>query len=96
MRTYVQSILNAEKTSLLRNQAGRIDVRLINAWPREAKPSRSRFETLKAAYVKARYSRHYHISVEELNWLAERVTAPAAAVEQVCYSRIAQLEREAR
>lgn len=82
--------------SFLRTQAERIDPRLIEAWPREMRADRSRFEKLKEAYVKARYLRHYRITEEELTWLAERITALAAAVEQVCRDRIGQLERDAR
>jgi predicted nucleotidyltransferase len=40
----------------LRTQAERLDMRLVDAWPRELKADRSRFEKLKEAYVKARYS----------------------------------------
>jgi HEPN domain-containing protein len=45
----------------LRTQAERIDPRLIDVWPRETKADRARFEKLKEAYVKARYSKHYRI-----------------------------------
>jgi len=79
----------------LRTQAERIDPRLIDSWPREVRADRSRFEKLKEAYVKARYSRHYRITVEELTWLAERVTDLSVAVEQVCRDRIEKLERDA-
>jgi HEPN domain-containing protein len=51
----------------LRTQAERIDQRLIQVWPRETKTDRGRFEKLKEAYVKARYSRHYRITEEELS-----------------------------
>ena len=54
----------------LRTQAERIDMRLVDAWPRELKVDRSRFEKLKEAYVKARYSKHYRITEEELLWAA--------------------------
>jgi predicted nucleotidyltransferase/HEPN domain-containing protein len=40
----------------LRTQAERIDPSLIEVWPRETKADRARFEKLKDAYVKARYS----------------------------------------
>src|SRR5690606_36494828 len=49
----------------LRTQAERLDMRLVDAWPRELRPDRARFEKLKEAYVKARYSKHYRISEEE-------------------------------
>ncbi|MGL3822179.1 nucleotidyltransferase and HEPN domain-containing protein [Sphingopyxis sp. R3-92] len=41
----------------LRTQAERIDMRLLDAWPRETRADRARFEKLKEAYVKARYSK---------------------------------------
>jgi predicted nucleotidyltransferase/HEPN domain-containing protein len=77
----------------LRTQAERIDQRLIDVWPRETKPERARFEKLKEAYVKARYSKHYRITEEELSWLAERVEALGQTVEVICAERIAELER---
>lgn len=79
----------------LSTQAERIDPRLIEVWPRETKTDRSRFEKLKEAYVKARYSKHYRISEEELAWLGERVEALGRVVQVICEERIAQLERSA-
>ncbi|MGQ0280384.1 HEPN domain-containing protein [Sphingopyxis sp. Q841] len=76
----------------LRTQAERIDMRLVDAWPREMKADRSRFEKLKEAYVKARYSKHYRITEEELRWLGERVEELGRAVHAVCSERIAALE----
>ena len=80
----------------LRTQAERIDPRLIDAWPRETKADRSRFEKLKEAYVKARYSRHYRVSAEELAWLSERIDCLSKAVEVICADRIEALERMVR
>src|SRR3546814_2011681 len=82
--------------AFLRTQAERLDTRLIVAWPRETKADRSRFEKLKEAYIKARYSKHYRISEDELTWLGARVEALAAIVESICSERIAQLEETAR
>jgi predicted nucleotidyltransferase/HEPN domain-containing protein len=82
--------------AFLRTQAERMDERLAEAWPRETKADRSRFEKLKEAYIKARYSKHYRISVEELAWLGSRVDALAAIVREVCTSRISELEETAR
>jgi len=79
----------------LRTQAERIDPRLVDAWPRDNRADRSRFEKLKEAYVKARYSKHYRISEEELAWLSERVEALGQAVQVVCEERIAALEQSA-
>ncbi len=80
----------------LRTQAERLDMRLVDAWPRELKADRSRFEKLKEAYVKARYSKHYRISEDELAWLAERVEALGRAVQTICSERIAELESRIR
>ena len=77
----------------LRTQAERIDPRLIDVWPRETKADRARFEKLKEAYVKARYSKHYRIGEDELAWLGERVEALGHVVEVVCAEHIAQLQR---
>jgi predicted nucleotidyltransferase/HEPN domain-containing protein len=79
----------------LRTQAERIDPRLVDAWPRDNRIDRSRFEKLKEAYVKARYSKHYKISEEELAWLSERVEVLGQAVQVICEERIAALEQSA-
>lgn len=80
----------------LRTQAERINQRLIDAWPRETKTDRAQFEKLKEAYIKARYSKFYRISEEQLAWLGERVEKLAVIVETICTERIAQLELTAR
>jgi predicted nucleotidyltransferase/HEPN domain-containing protein len=79
----------------LRTQAERIDPRLIDAWPRDNRTDRSRFEKLKEAYVKARYSKHYRITAEELVWLGERVEELGRVVQVICEEHIAVLERSA-
>ena len=79
----------------LRTQAERIDPRLIEAWPRETKLDRARFEKLKAAYIKARYSKHYRITDDELAWLGEHVEALGRVVEVICTEHIEALERSA-
>lgn len=80
----------------LRTQAERIDPRLIEVWPRETRGDRARFEKLKDAYVKARYSKHYRITEDELAWLGERVEALGQVVETICAERIEELERSVR
>lgn len=78
--------------AFLRTQAERIDMRLVDAWPRERREDRALFEKLKEAYVKARYSKHYRISQEELFRLNENVSALGQAVHAVCLDRISELE----
>jgi predicted transcriptional regulator len=53
---------------------------------------RAMFEKLKDAYVKARYSKHYRISEEELAWLGERVEELGRAVHEVCSERLSVLQ----
>jgi len=77
----------------LRSLAEDVDKRLIEAWPREQKIDRRRFETLKRAYVEARYSDQYDISVEDLDALAASARRLRDLVAQVCEKRIAQLRR---
>jgi predicted nucleotidyltransferase/HEPN domain-containing protein len=80
----------------LRTQAERIDPRLIDAWPRDSRSDRGRFEKLKEAYVKARYSKHYRIGEEELVWLSERIEVLGQAVQVICGERINALDGTAR
>jgi predicted nucleotidyltransferase/HEPN domain-containing protein len=82
--------------AFLRTQAERIDRRLVYIWPKDTKRERSLFEKLKAAYVKARYSKHYRISEDELTWLGERVEELGQVVHLVCSERIAMLEAQAK
>jgi predicted nucleotidyltransferase/HEPN domain-containing protein len=79
----------------LRTQAERIDMRLVDVWPRELKADRARFEKLKEAYVKARYSKHYRITEADLLWLAGRVEELGRAVHVICSERIAELKARA-
>lgn len=53
------------------------------------------FQKLKEAYTKARYSKHYRINEEELNWLGARVEELGRVVHQVCTAKIAELEQAA-
>lgn len=81
--------------AFLRTQAERLDMRLVDAWPRELKSDRRHFEKLKEAYVKARYSKHYRITGEELRWLGKRVEELGRAVHAICSERLEQLRRTA-
>ncbi|MBT2189412.1 hypothetical protein [Sphingobium nicotianae] len=49
----------------------------------------------KDAYVKARYSKHYRISKDELEWLGQHVEELGQAVHDVCKKRIAELRSQA-
>jgi hypothetical protein len=76
--------------------AEQLEPRLIVAWPREMRTDRAHFEKLKDAYIKARYSKHYAISVGELEWLGARVGVLGRIAGEVCAERIAVLEEAAR
>lgn len=80
--------------AFLRAQAEKVDARLTHVWPL-GRRERALFATLKEAYVKARYSKHYRITMEELTWLAEQIEELGRVVHAVCSDRIAELEREA-
>ena len=79
----------------LRTQAERIDRRLTYVWPSDSRKQRAMFEKLKEAYVKARYSKHYRISEEELAWLGEQIEDLGRVVHIICIERIAALEDQA-
>ncbi len=73
----------------LRSQAESVDARLIPVWPRDTKFARRCFALLNRAYVDARYSPHYEITLEELAWLVERVSALQDIVAAICTERLA-------
>lgn len=77
--------------AFLRALGERLDRRLVGIWPNATRKERAMFQKLKEAYVKARYSRHYRISEEELAWLSARVEALGQAVHQICTERIDEL-----
>jgi len=75
----------------LRTQAERLDGKLSMVWPSDTRHDRAMFGKLKDAYVKARYSKHYRISEEELTWLGARVEELGQVVHTVCTARLATL-----
>lgn len=82
--------------AFLRSLAEGLDRRLFGIWPEDTHRERSMFQKLKEAYTKARYSKHYKISEEELTWLGERVEELGRVVHQVCSDKITQLETATR
>lgn len=81
--------------TFLRTQAERLDGRLCNVWPSGNRQNRAKFGKLKDAYVKARYSKHYRISKEELTWLGAHVAELGQVVQTICTERLAVLAKEA-
>jgi predicted nucleotidyltransferase/HEPN domain-containing protein len=82
--------------AFLRTQAERLDGRLWNVWPQDNRKERAMFEKLKDAYVKARYSKHYRISAEELTWLGTQVEELGRVVHTICTERLAALGEDVK
>jgi predicted nucleotidyltransferase/HEPN domain-containing protein len=79
----------------LRNMTEPLEPRLREVWPHETKFQKRCFELLRAAYVKARYSRHYRITDEELAYLTERIEVLRQVVADASEKRIAELRKAA-
>jgi uncharacterized protein len=82
---------HVHKLGFLRTQAGRLDMRLVDVWPRESRADRARFEKLKEAYVKARYSKYYRVSEGEFAWLGNFTDELGRIVYAICSERLAEL-----
>ncbi len=79
----------------LRSLAEDKELRLIEAWQRQSKIDRRRFELLKRAYVEARYSPSYAIGADDLDALAASVDRLSATVERLCRERLDKLREAA-
>jgi predicted nucleotidyltransferase len=80
--------------NFLRTLAEEHDRRLTEAWPRDQQRFRAWFNTLNEAYVKARYSEHYQISIEALEWLGERTAILHGLVESICSEHLEMLAQQ--
>ena len=80
----------------LRSLAEDTNIRLVEAWPREQRADRRRFELLKRAYVEARYSDQYDASAEDLQWLTTRAHHLRDLVADLCQSRVTELKAAAK
>jgi len=80
----------------LRSLAEGQESRLIQAWLRNTKIDRRRFELLKRAYVEARYSPNYEISADDLEALAASACNLRDIVQTICMDRIEQLRVESK
>ena len=65
---------------------------LTDIFPGKDKFQRRCFERLKRAYIDSRYSEHYKITQEELEWLAGEVEKLKAITRLVCEGHIAHLK----
>ncbi|MGI0523107.1 nucleotidyltransferase and HEPN domain-containing protein [Rhizobium giardinii] len=75
----------------LRGLAEEQAVTLTDIWPRNQQRNVSWFNVLNEAYVKARYSPHFAISKEALDWLSERAELLVGAVEKICRDHLARI-----
>jgi HEPN domain-containing protein len=83
---------NSHNIIHLRGLAESQDKRLIEAWPRFFKRDRATYQLLKRAYVEARYSPHFAITTEQLDWLEAGTRRLHALVEQACQERLVDLK----
>lgn len=72
----------------LRNLANEAAPELIGVWPRDTKIARYRFNLLLRAYVEGRYSPHYFITPEELEWLFRRIEYLQTKVKEICETHL--------
>ena len=79
----------------LRTLSEGMDHRLKGVWPATTKFERRCYELIRAAYVKARYSRHYKINAEELAYLTDRLGVLEDVVRTLCMERLDELARDA-
>jgi len=75
----------------LRKLADGLAPQLGVVWPTNSKFEKRCYELLRAAYVKARYSRHYRITAEELTWLNGRIIVLRDLVERAGNERLSAL-----
>ncbi len=79
----------------LRDLAEELEPSLKAVWPRESRFEKRCYSLLRDAYVKARYSRSYRITAEQLDWIAQRVTLLQSIVREACETRIESLAKAA-
>lgn len=79
----------------LRTRCEEINTNLRAAWPRGQKPFDRYFKLLKRAYVEARYSKHYTITKEELEWLEGQVTKLIGLVDEACLNHLDKMQPSA-
>jgi predicted nucleotidyltransferase len=75
----------------LRDYAEQREPRLFDVWPRGTRTERATYQKLKEAYRKGRYSKHYEISAEEVDWLSERIEILGQRMHAICTEHVARL-----
>lgn len=75
----------------LRSLCAQIDPSFSEIFPEENKRQRRATQRLKCAYVDARYSMHYEITEEELDWLSQEVETLQALTKASCEAKLKAL-----
>ncbi|CAM3972434.1 HEPN domain protein [Vibrio aerogenes CECT 7868] len=84
---YLPKSHNIEKLGKL---CAQIDPEFKTILPLDSKFHRRSFRRLQRAYIEARYSEHYQITEDELDYLADEVLKLKGLVERVCLARIGE------
>ena len=79
----------------LRALAEDMEQSLKQVWPGSTRDEKRAYARLREAYIKARYSREYRITKEQLEWLGSRVEILKTLVERSCLARLETLEQAA-
>ena len=79
----------------LRALAEDMEPSLKQVWPASTRDEKRAYARLREAYIKARYSREYRITSEQLDWLGSRVELLKTLVERACLARLEMLEQAA-
>ncbi len=75
----------------LRGLAEDRDRRLVEVWPRDQHRYIAWYNILNEAYVKARYSKHFEINEEALDWLLQKIEHLHSLIETICRERLVEL-----
>jgi len=79
---------NSHDLEKLCQRVASIEPQFLTAFPQGTKEEADRFELLRKAYVNARYNPGFRITLEELEWLAERVLHLQSLTEKLCQEKI--------
>ena len=79
----------------LRALAEEMEPSLKQVWPGTTRDEKRAYARLREAYIKARYSREYRITSDQLEWLGTRVELLKTLVERACLARLETLEKAA-
>jgi predicted nucleotidyltransferase/HEPN domain-containing protein len=79
----------------LRALAEDMEPSLKQVWPGSTRDEKRAYARLREAYIKARYSREYRITSDQLEWLGTRVELLKTLVERACLARLETLEQAA-